>query len=123
MPEQKEGAVDAQTKGLKDINIYSRKFLLTVFICAVCIYGIRAGTLKWEFAVSTMMWVVIVYNGAEGYADSGNGSGGQLGKILGAVVGATGAASGLKIPPELAKLLAGKVPDPKPPKEDDEEEE
>lgn len=85
---------DQKPKALKDINVYSRKFLLVIGIIAVCIYGIKAGELKWEFGVNTMAWVVMFYCIAEGHADNG----GQLGRVLKMALAASGALAGLKLP-------------------------
>jgi hypothetical protein len=88
-------------QSFKDINIYSRKFLLCLAACVYLAYGMYNGLLPWKDGANYIAWIVAFYCAAEGYAD---GKGNSVGQVLGAALGA-------------GMIIAPKVTEPKPPKE------
>lgn len=85
-------------KSFSEINIYSKKFLLTLAFCAYVGFGMYNGSLPWKEGVNYMAWVIAFYLAAEGYAD---GKGNSVGQVLGAALGA-------------GMIVAPKVTAPKP---------
>jgi hypothetical protein len=82
-------AAETAKKSLKDINIYSRKFILTIIAVAIIAYGMYYGKLVWKDGANYIAWVVSLYCLAEGHADSKNA--GQIERILKLAIGGAGA--------------------------------
>lgn len=101
-----ETATEAQKrpKSFSEINIYSKKFLLTLAFCIFVGYGMYSGAMPWKDGANYMAWVIAFYLCAEGYAD---GKGNEIGQMLKTVVGA-----GLLTAPVISAPSA--PPEPKP---------
>jgi len=100
-----DAAAEPKPKGLKDINIYSRKFILTIIAVAIIGYGMFYGKLVWKDGANYIAWVVSLYCLAEGHADSKGR--GNIEKILKVALGSAAVFAPALTPPT--------IPPPKPP--------
>lgn len=76
---------EKRPQSFAEINIYSKKFLLTLAFCVYVGYQIYAGGMPAKDGVNYIAWVVAFYLAAEGYAD---GKGGQVAGVIKAALGA-----------------------------------
>lgn len=109
-----EATAEPQKKGFRDINIYSRKFLLSVAVCMMIAYGMYDGKIPWKDGANYIAWVVSIYCLSEGVADHGGKGSGQIEKILQVALG-VGATIAPKPPEAPLAVPDPKAPKPKPP--------